>query len=428
MIRLKSGLNNPLEKFVLLAVFLFPINIILVPHGGSTIFGLVAIVSVFIFFSKSLKNKFSSEEKMLFYSCVFIFFIAMSTSFLSGFDMAAWKKIDGFFNFLLIVPLYFLFKKYFVKTNAIWYGLFIAVILCALVAVYEVNFGSLYNVQTFPGRAKASTHPILFGDMSLTMMSMLLVFLLMTKEWNKKVILLSAAVLLFGLTSVILSQSRGAWIVVPIMMVFILFQIKNRISLQTAVALMASFLLLMTASYFTPSTGVKQRIDSTVANVFKYSEGTNKGSSIGSRFEMWKASWMIFKEKPVVGIGWGNFNETAKVLVKEKRVSSSAAAYSHPHNQFISVAVNGGLLMLFALLVFIFVPLSLLKRLLVFDNQQVRVYTLAAMVLIISYMGYALSEAIFERSIPTAFYAFYLALFFALANRECSKQEMGNEL
>lgn len=40
MIKVDGGLDRLLEKFVLLAVFLFPLSIVLVKHGGSIIFSL----------------------------------------------------------------------------------------------------------------------------------------------------------------------------------------------------------------------------------------------------------------------------------------------------------------------------------------------------------------------------------------------------
>ena len=175
--------------------------------------------------------------------------------------------------------------------------------------------------------------------------------------------------------------------------------------------------LIAVVIYLIPATGLQHRIDSTLSNVQKYGQGTHKGTSVGTRFEMWKASWLIFKKEPVMGVGWGNYKETAQQLVDQDKVNKSAATWNNPHSQYFSAMVNGGSIMLLALIVLFLVPISMFKKLLAFNDREIRAYGLAGIILIVSYMGYALSESIFERSIPTEFFAFYLALFFAMANR-----------
>lgn len=417
MVMFKAGYNSLLEKFVLLSVFLFPLVIVLVKHAGSIIFSLIAIVALFYFFTKALKNNFSRDEKLLFYSCLFLFLAAMLTAWLGGFDKMAWKKMDSFLNLLLIVPLYFLFKQYLTKSKVIWWGLATAVIACGLVAIYERQYGSLYS--GFSLRAKAATHPILFADVILSMTFMWLAYFTTQIGHQIKTIenWLWLPVLLLGLTAVFLSGSRGAWVVVPVLVLMMFWQFRDQLSSKKLMISAAVLMAVMLAAYLLPATGIKKRIELTVDNVAKYEAGTQKGSSIGTRFEMWKASLMIFNENKSVGVGWGNYKESAQKLVDDGRVFKSAAAWNHPHNQFLSMMVNGGSIMLLALLLFIIVPLLLLRRSLDYGGSEARAYTLAAMVLIVSYAGYGLSEAILERSIPTVFYAFYLALFFAMVSR-----------
>ena len=419
MKKLESGLDGLLEKIVLLAVFFFPILIVLVKSGGTTIFGVLTLISLYVFFGDAIKKTFSRDEKLVFYSLLFFFLLAMFISLISGFDREAWKNASRFLNLLFAVPLYFLFKKYFNKTSVVWWGLFFGVVFCGLMALYEAAYGSLYFPDSyFNGRAKGATHPILFADLVLSMTVMLLMGLSTIKKWNHKLTLIVAAVLLLGVTAVVLSKTRGTLVILPILVVMLFWQIKSRFSTKTNAIVVLMVPIIALIIYLIPATGLQQRLDNTFSNVQKYSQGTHKATSVGTRFEMWKASLLVFEKKPLLGVGWGNYQETAQQFVDEGKVNKSAIAWNNPHSEYFSVLVNGGLISLFALMIVFLVPINQFRKLLLFNDSEVRAYALAGIVLVVGYMGYAFSESIFERTIPTAFFAFYLALFFALANRK----------
>lgn len=419
MNKLDLGFDNLLEKFVLLAVFFFPIMILLVKSGGTTIFGLTALLSLFVFFKKGIKENFSREEKLFFYSCALIFLMAMFVSLLAGFDKDAWKPASRMLNLMLAIPLYFLFKQYLRKENIVWWGLFVGVVLCGSVAIYEINIGGLYGFygQGPVPRVGAATNAILFGDLSLAMMSMLVIAATTLKQINYKIIFVLLIVISFGLAATLLSHSRGGWLLLPLLVVMIGWQLKSRISTKSLTIAVLAVPLIAVVMYLIPGTGLQQRVDKTFENIQKYSQGTGDKTSVGLRLEMWKTSWLLFKQEPITGVGWGNYQENAQELIAQKQASPYSAKWDNPHSQYFSVMAAGGLLMLFAFLNFFMVPMIQFKRLLVFNDVRVRSYALAGIVLILGYMVFALTESIFERSIPTVFLSFYMALLFALANR-----------
>jgi len=418
MNKLDLGFDNLLEKFVLLAVFFFPVLIVLVKSGGTSIFGVMVLLSLYVFFRKAIKQDFTRDEKLVFYSLLLFFLLAMFISLISGFDKAAWKSGSRFLNLLFAIPLYFLFKTYLRKTVVVWWGLLAGIVFCGFAAIYEFKFGSYYfEGNFFPDRAKGVTHPILFADISLSMGVMFLMGLSTIKKWNNKLSITVLLVVFFCLAAVILSKSRGPLIILPVLVLMLIWQVKARFSKKASLITMSMISIVAVVIYLIPVTGVQQRIDSTFSNIQKYTEGTHKTTSVGTRFEMWKASWLIIKKQPVLGVGWGNYQETAQKLVDQGKVNKIAAAWNNPHSQYFSALVNGGLITLFALLILFLVPMSMFKKLLVFGDREVRAYALAGIALIVGYMGYAFSESIFERTIPTAFFAFYLAMLFALANR-----------
>ncbi|HEX7400911.1 MAG TPA: O-antigen ligase family protein [candidate division Zixibacteria bacterium] len=72
----------------------------------------------------------------------------------------------------------------------------------------------------------------------------------------------------------------------------------------------------------------------------------SKDKTESTRIRLWQTSWNMIKDKPIWGIGLGNFG----LLFNQYKVEGKYDNYSHPHNDFLNVAVNSGLLGLLAYL------------------------------------------------------------------------------
>jgi O-antigen ligase len=72
----------------------------------------------------------------------------------------------------------------------------------------------------------------------------------------------------------------------------------------------------------------------------------SKDKTESTRIRLWQTSWNMIKDKPIWGIGLGNFSQ----LFNQYKVEGKYDNYSHPHNDFLNVAVNSGLLGLLAYL------------------------------------------------------------------------------
>ena len=72
----------------------------------------------------------------------------------------------------------------------------------------------------------------------------------------------------------------------------------------------------------------------------------SKDKTESTRIRLWQTSWNMIKDKPIWGIGLGNFSR----LFDQYKVEGKYDNYSHPHNDFLNVAVNSGLLGLLAYL------------------------------------------------------------------------------
>ena len=84
----------------------------------------------------------------------------------------------------------------------------------------------------------------------------------------------------------------------------------------------------------------------------------SKDKAESTRIRLWQTSLNMIKDKPIWGIGLGNFGQ----FFNQYKVEGGYDNYSHPHNDFLNVAVNSGLLGLIAYLylwaVFIYTTLK----------------------------------------------------------------------
>lgn len=413
-------------------LLLFPVSSTVLPVVPGVIIGVIIIGSLVLYFMRvGMARRNTLNERLFYLSVVFVVFVVIFTSVLSGIDSLSIKKIGKFVYLLMVVPVYFYFRTVRINNSWLWYGLVLGAFVSGLVSLYEVS-NDVFKTGYF-GRAKGATHPIIFGDLALLMGVMTLAgweWFMFQSRWH---LLLPIIAVFSGVLASVLSQSRGGWISVPVLMVIIVwFHAATVPKLKLVVgmvAIMGVFLIM----FLSPQTGLKYRVVETVKNVQKY-VNTDKKSNIGwssaaSRFEMWRASWLIFQQNPVIGVGWGGYQRNAIKFVKSGEVSSIAADHNHPHNQFFSAMVSGGALGLIAILILFYMPIKIFINVITSSNvaKEVQQSALAGLLLVIGYAVFNLSESLFERSRTIAFFIFYLAFFMAGINQQKSVIEDDRE-
>ena len=142
---------------------------------------------------------------------------------------------------------------------------------------------------------------------------------------------------------------------------------------------------------------IQQRVDQVFVDINNYLDG-NPYSSVGYRFELWKASYYAFLEKPLFGWGWTNFN-VAKEFVFNEGDIAPIRDFGHPHNQYFLFLVETGLVGLLSLLAFMlwpfFVAIRYIKQTKEFNNT---IY-LAILVMVVteSILEFSLTDDTFSQ-------------------------------
>ena len=410
-------------------LLLFPISIVSLPY----VHGFVILAGSFLgvyfnFVYAKPEALISTDEKWFYFSVIFMVFVAIFVVLITGFDEGSFKKIGKFLYLLLTIPVYLFFRKINIQYTQFWYGLVFGALLSAGVALYDVwpNMPGIYN------RAGGILNPIIFGDLALLLGAMSLVGVGWFGVRTRWQMAFSVIAFTFGLMASALSQSRGGWVVIPFIFIILLWYSSDYISRWKRVAGSVGLIILTLAAYQAPQTGVKKQVATSIANLAAYIESDSthwsRDTSIGVRFESWKVSWRIFLDNPLIGVGWGNYQENARVFIEAGLYHKSAGYYNHPHNQYFSSMVSGGSLGLLATIALFVIPAVIFIRVIQSPGRSDDAHrmALAGLIMVVGFAVCNLTESFLERSRPVAFFLFYLAVCMAGIREEASNNLVKN--
>lgn len=225
-------------------------------------------------------------------------------------------------------------------------------------------------------------------------------------RWNAAVKLLA---LCAGLYTAYLSGSRSTWTTIPFFIGIAYFSAPNLPRLYKTVATGICIAVIgTTLSYGKIAT---ERLIQAKSDIHQYEQGTLLDSSIGTRFQLWKASWILFKEHPISGVGVENYRSSLATLADQKIITSDAATYVHSHNEILFMMAKLGTLGLLAILAVYFVPMYYFGRDLRHEDREIRGSAAMGMSLCVGIAVGGLTDVFFMWWEVFPFYAIGIALF-----------------
>lgn len=221
---------------------------------------------------------------------------------------------------------------------------FMAGSIVALLAAYLLSFGILPD--------KLSYSPINHTLLSPTPHSgfmALLIFILLSKLLKKEknaiygvpIIILASYNLFFQVGS-----ATGMVIFFALMLLLTLYCISVK-----KIALICLVLGIFSASIFYSSPKVAHEVDEIVDTLQNYEIGSGTmHNNVSLRLDWWLSSYLLIKEKPLMGYGTGAFETVHNEFVKGTNIEPQ----SHPHNEFWYSGVQIGIpgVIIFVLLLF----------------------------------------------------------------------------
>lgn len=191
----------------------------------------------------------------------------------------------------------------------------------SLVAVGQIFLGITYRGWGFGGNS------LNLASILSVIIPLVLIMILDNTVFVRlrKICLLLLACMILGILA---GKSRGAWLTLSIIttILLLIYAMKNK---KVVVCFLSAIICL--GAFFIVSNDYKNRFLS-ITNV-------TDNTSNSARLSMWKASWNIIKDHPVVGVGLGQFgHEYQTKYFLEKRFSH----YNHCHNNVLKIWAETG--------------------------------------------------------------------------------------
>lgn len=410
-------MNNTLSTLTWLFSGLMFALCISFPDGYRIGAGGLLLLSLSLFFLKPKWSMLNKDDRILFWVFV-VFVISIYGAAFSDwirFDSVVKKTLDRFSLFILVLPVMVLLLNVSGRKEWLWYGVVIGAMSGFSLALYERLVLGL-------GRARGSENAILFGNMS-----MLLGFLSLTaaayffyqKRFFWLVLALTGGVC--GIGGSVLSGSRGGWIAAPLLIFFLLWMYRNLLGRKLLSKVVLVMFLMVSVVVVVPQTGVQARIGLAVSNITHYVNNTEKETSVGLRFDMWKAALYMFQQNPIIGVGESQVKTIKKNLADTGSVRQRIVPYHHAHNEFLDAASKRGVVGVFFILVLYLVPLKLFMKK-VRQNEcdwRIKSYAIAGALVPMSYIDFGFTNVMFTQKIGVIMYAFSIVLFWvAVKNAE----------
>ncbi len=368
------------------------------------ILGVFALIHLF-----ATRPGFTREQKIFCLPFILFFFSVLASFLVNGSLLRGQKEFFETYGLLLLaIPLLHIYTKHSPPLAIVW-TMFIA-------GAMVLGLDSIVDVWNAPGsRAGGNTgQQVLFATIAISLTAVALASFGFSSRFNRLAIIGSSLATGLGFTAVMLSQSRGAWIAVPlILLIVMLFNLQKSGGVKKYIIIPAALIILVSVSYQVPF--VSKRVDIAVADTMLLLTTDrnikNRKNSVGYRVELWIAAIDIFSNNMVFGIGPGRYKPVMKAYIKDNNGLRRLPNLKHAHNQLLNTLMTKGVI---GALVLIFMLGSHLYIFIKYLNPQhsrdTRMLALAGCLIITSYIILGLTSAPLDRKITIVLYAFSLSI------------------
>lgn len=316
-------------------------------------------------------------------------------------------------------------------TVSLWTGVTVGAVLAGVTALTQVV------VFDMPRAIGTEGNAIVFGDLALLMGALSVALVGPATNWwsagrARRVGLATTAAAIGGAVASLLSGSRGGWLAIAPAAIILLWyrprstggpgssrwpSIALRRDHVVRAAVAATVLIAVTAV----AGGMPfDRLDAGVDDITGYVAGEAAtpgvrpvdpaGTTIGARFEAWRAAADAVADHPILGIGWGNLQSHFERQVVTEGRHHRIAEFTHAHQQVLGAWASSGIVGAAAFVAVVVVPARHFRRAARSTDHEQRAIGAAGLVVVASFVVFGLTEAIFENLVPVVFYAVTVGL------------------
>lgn len=360
------------------------------------------------------RDVFKIPRELIFLVLTFLMFAALWHLEVYWHDQAT-REHDKPFRFIAAAIALIFMIRFPPKENYFWFGIAVAAISAGVIAFYE-------RFYVHVSRANGHTNAIQFGNLAMLFGLLCLVGIkwAIDRSAYRRIWLIGLLLgFVMGLLASLLSGSRGGWIGLPLILLFISKQYWGLISRRAITGIMASALLIVISLYMVPSTGIQKRVESVFSDLREYKAG-NPLTSVGTRVELWRGSLMIISDYPIWGLG--RFGYEDKLIEMRDSGIINPDIISHSHNDILDAGVRRGLIGILSLIALYCVPLIIFKRHL--NHSESDHLAMAGLVVVLAYIDFGLTQVFFAHNNGVMIYSFAIIFLVSIIHgkRYCNRE------
>lgn len=404
------------EKSAALLLLAYPALMLTVKGGMNAVFLFMLLLALVAWIVRpaSLAAVAWKPEWTAYAAAMFMMSCAILLSQLANRDLA-WHPHDAASRYWLAIPAFLLLQRLPMRVlGVLQYAFPLGAIVGLLMATRE-SVGR-WAIPTLEHANRLTIHTldhIHFGDFEL-ILGMLSLFALNWLGRDAPALrLLKILGCIAGVWASLASGSRGGWLALPLFIGIFFYARMGRVSLKMIAASLFVAVLAMTAGYFAIGT-FHQRVNELVHEATTFEQG-NRNTSIGIRWQHYKAAFDVFSRHPFAGVGPEGFASEMQPMAEAGKLTPDAASVGRGevHNDILAKAAGMGLLGLIAILATYLVPLRLFWRATKSGSDRIRRSGILGMVFVSGIFVFGLTVEFLNLTMAAAFYSFTVAALLA---------------
>jgi hypothetical protein len=274
---------------------------------------------------------------------------------------------------------------------------------------------ALIQLKVFGTRPEGGAgNAAVFAIMSLCLMSL---GALNIDSGSTRRKILAPGAILGGSLAILLSATRGVALAIPpIILLTVAYAPaawRPILSRRTLLFSLAAAVLVISVAW----NQLEGRVLETIQDVQGLSDG-DLTSNVGERLRLWHAAMQVIVHSPILGFGIQNRMDVLLPSLRQDGIF--VYSFTHPHNGFLTFALDGGMLALAALIAMLCAPIMASVRAPHDGNYRLRLFMALAVTGAYGLCG--MTQIMFKHDIMDSFFIFFAIVIAASVPEEAVKR------
>lgn len=331
-------------------------------YGGFKVFDVIVLISLLIFFRKftALTQCNNGGLYTVLVLClIFLVFFGVASSQYSNYAFLKTVRFVPIFIYSRFLLLECIADRGFhlkiLKALKVSFAISLAFLLFQMIFGLGVSWYPTLNLNTYEPELNIYRYPGIFYDPQANGQFLAMGFfisLVRVARYSKRYVLFDYAILLFTVYGIVQTGSRSSLLGLLIGFLIMIFLLTRRLFFTILISIWILQIGIKNSNF---SFGVFSRIG-TVANDFEF------------RNAIWQEALQIFRDQPILGIGWGNYQSFITKYYQDQYLETGDQLlyFDQPENGYLKILVEMGIIgaaiMFFLLLMPIIRSLTTLSK------------------------------------------------------------------